>query len=199
MMLRPGWLSRLTRTRARRPRNERGATLAEYAMALGATVLVVVAGINQLEDDITSELDDRGNSIGEPDGDSYTSPTVTTTPPATTTPAPTTTGTVGTIHISSIASATSWSSGKWVATVEIAVRDGSNNLVAGATVEGDWALPFHNDTTCTTDSTGKCSMTQWNINATRSSTTWTVLSVAAPGFTYDSGANVVSNITINRP
>ncbi len=178
----------------------RGASVVEYALALGAIMLLVMAGLSTLEDGVTSELDERGSSIGVPEesGVTVTAPT-TTAPPTTTTPPPSTTAPPGTVFISALASAANWSGGKWVATVEVSVTDGGSNPVNGASIEAEWSEPFVSDTSCVTDTSGTCSMTQWNLNSNRPSTTWTVVSVAAPGLTYDAADNVVSTITVNRP
>ena len=42
-------------------------------------------------------------------------------------------------------------------------------------------------------------MTQWNLNSSRDSTTWSVVTITAEGLTYDAPSNVVSDITVNKP
>ncbi|MGI9600964.1 MAG: hypothetical protein ACR2QE_03705 [Acidimicrobiales bacterium] len=180
-------------------RSSRAASVTEYALALGATVILVLAGLNSLEDEVTSELDDRGQSIGQPDVTGVTVSTTTTAVPTTTTPSPTTTTAAGTVSISMLASTSNWSGGKWVATVEVTLSDGSGNPVVGAEIEAEWSEPFVSETSCVTDATSNCSMTQWNLNSNRDSTTWSVVGVVASGLVYDADANVVSEIVVTRP
>ena len=162
-------------------------------------MLLVIAGISSLEDGVTSELDDRGSSIGNPDLSAYTAPTVTTTPPTTTTPAVTTTAPAGTVFVSALASTANWSGSKWVATVEVTITDANSDPVVGAQIEAEWSEPFVSETSCVTDGTSNCSMTQWNLNSNRDSTTWSVVSITASGLTYDAPSNVVSDIVVNKP
>ncbi|MDH3706847.1 MAG: hypothetical protein OES57_12325 [Acidimicrobiia bacterium] len=182
-----------------RLRSTRAATVTEYALALGATVLLLLAGISQLEDGVTSELEDRGDSIGQPGIAATTLPTTTTVSPTTTVAGPTTTSPTGTVFISLLASTSNWSGSKWVATVEVTIQDAGGNPVVGAEIEAEWSEPFVSETSCVTDSSSTCSMTQWNLNSSRDSTTWSVVNISAPPLTYDPALNVVSDITVNKP
>lgn len=183
----------------RRRRSDRAAGITEYALALGATALLVLAGISQLEDGVTSELEDRGESIGQPETVVVTVASTTTAAPSTTTPAPTTTSPGGSVFVSLLASTSNWSGSKWVATVEVTVQDSNGNPVVGAEIQAEWSEPFVSETSCVTDSSSTCSMTQWNLNSSRESTTWSALDVVAPPLVYDDSLNVVSDISVNKP
>lgn len=186
-------------TSHRNHRSARGAGITEYALALGAIALLLLGGLSQLEDGVTSELEDRGDSIGQPAAVSVTAPTTTAAAPTTTAPSPTTTSPAGTVFVSLLASTSNWSGSKWVATVEVTLQDGGGNPVVGAEIEAEWSEPFVSETSCVTDASSTCSMTQWNLNSSRNSTTWSVINVTAPPLTYDSALNVVSDITVNKP
>ena len=76
---------------------------------------------------------------------------------------------------------------RWNATVTIYVHDANHNPVAGAQVTGNWSNGGTG--TCTTDSTGKCSVTKSNIPRNTTSITFTVTNTTKTGFTYASAAN----------
>ena len=187
-----------------RPASSRGATLVEYALMLSVIVVLVVASLGGFSSNVSSELADRGNGIGDP-GDFDVGVTVTTTTPpattvpATTIPATTTISPTATVSLSALAASAVIDGQKWVATVEITVVDDLGAVVAGATVEADWSENFASDVSCVTDGGGVCSMTQWNLNKNRASTTWSVTDIDLTGYTYDPGANVVDDIEVLNP
>jgi len=77
-------------------------------------------------------------------------------------------------------------SGKWNATVTIAVHDDGEGPVAGATVVGSFSEG--GGVTCTTDPNGVCSVTVNDLRRNTPQTVFSVTDVAGPG-PYDSGAN----------
>jgi hypothetical protein len=124
-------------------------------------------------------------------------PTPTDTPNPTDTPTPTSTPTPtntpepgGTMHVGDIDSSTSPSNGgKWNATLTFTVHDAGEGAVAGATVSGVWSVGASGTGSCTTGINGQCSFTLSNISRKSSSATFTVNSVTAAGYVYDSAAN----------
>lgn len=77
----------------------------------------------------------------------------------------------------------------WKATVVVTI----NPALSGAVVSGTWS----SDTaaTCTTGTSGLCSVTL-NVKNTTGSVTFTVISVALAGYTY---VPEVTFVTINKP
>jgi PKD repeat protein len=95
-----------------------------------------------------------------------------------------------TMHVGDIDSSTSPSNGgKWNATLTFTVHDAGEGAVAGATVSGTWIAGASGSGSCTTDASGQCSFTLSNISRKSSSATFTVNSVTAAGYVYDSAAN----------
>lgn len=102
--------------------------------------------------------------------------------------------TQGRLHISALTgSSTPQGQQNWRATVAVTVVDSLGNPVSGVTVRGTWDCG-------PTDSDGKCNATSNNnISNNTASTTWTVSDLQKTNYTYDSTANVLSTIVINKP
>jgi len=83
---------------------------------------------------------------------------------------------------------------RWTATVTATVVDSSNVPVGGALVSG--AFSVGGSASCTTGSTGACSMTSAGINNSVTSTTFTVSDVTGSSLQYVASGNVTSSITI---
>jgi hypothetical protein len=93
---------------------------------------------------------------------------------------------------------------RWNATVTVIVHDNNEQPVSGATVSGSWSNGL-GSSSCTTDSTGKCSMTKSSIKFSISSVTFTVSNVTHATLSYVSannhdpdGDSNGTNITITR-
>ena len=98
-------------------------------------------------------------------------------------------GEMPTLHVGDLdgqaARATRGSS--WTATVTILVVDASNIPVSGAAVSGDWRTG--GSASCTTSTTGRCSVSV-SLNSKKvSSTTFDVRAVALSGYGYDAASN----------
>jgi hypothetical protein len=96
--------------------------------------------------------------------------------------------------------------GRWSAIVVITVRDQNGALLPGATVTGAWSeISGDNISDCTTDSTGTCAVTQWNLKRSGenevSHTTFSVTNLYHPNFAYNSGANTPTptEIEVHKP
>ena len=87
--------------------------------------------------------------------------------------------------------------GRWNAPVTILVHGAGDNALAGATVTGSWSTG--REMSCTTNATGYCSVTLFNLKTTVLSVSFTVINVAAPGYEYNASDNHETGITINRP
>lgn len=123
-------------------------------------------------------------------------PTPTSVPP-TPTPAPT-----SSMHVGDLDGTAVPNHNKWDATVTVLIVSSSGSPVANATVSGSWDVA--GSSSCTTNSSGLCSMTVVRLRS--SSATFTVSNVSASGYTYDAGANTDpdgdsngTSITILRP
>ena len=103
-----------------------------------------------------------------------------------------------TVSVASLSGSAVRQSFSWRATVTVAVKNGSGTPVAGALVRGDYSVGG-TGLTCTTGSTGRCSITSGSISGFSSRTQFTVRGITASGASYDSGANAVSSVLIARP
>ncbi len=131
-------------------------------------------------------------------------PTPTGTP--TPSPTPTATSTGNTVHIGDLDGSGTRNGAFWNASVEVLVLDNVGSTISGALVQGAWnagTLPL---ASCTTDTTGRCTILSGNIDRTVTSVTFTVSGVSHGSYTYDSGANTDPDgdsngtvITISRP
>ncbi|TDI87126.1 MAG: DUF11 domain-containing protein [Chloroflexi bacterium] len=93
--------------------------------------------------------------------------------------------TTGTMHVGDLDGSSNASGKKgWKATVTITVHDASHALVADATVSGSWSNGASGTATCTTDSSGQCSVTSKRISNSEGSVTFTVNTVTHATLTY---------------
>ena len=118
-----------------------------------------------------------------------TTPTSTGVPP-TETPTPTETSTPipgGSMHVGDLDGSSSGSR-RWGATVTITVHDGDHNPATEAAVSGTWDYR-NTSASCTTNSSGQCSVTLNFIRPSMSSVTFTVNNVTHSSLTYSAAAN----------
>ncbi len=93
-----------------------------------------------------------------------------------------------TIHVSDLDGSAS-GAGNWNAKVTITIRDSNQALVANATVTGNWSNGANGSTSCTTNSTGQCTVSKGGIKKGQASVTWTVNNVTHATLSYSVGAN----------
>jgi serine protease len=98
-------------------------------------------------------------------------------------------GTTATVHVADLDAVKTISKTKWTATVTVKVLDNNGAAVSGAVVTGTWSGGYAGIGTCTTGSTGTCSMVTGSMKLTATSVTYTVSNVALSGYTYDAAAN----------
>jgi lysophospholipase L1-like esterase len=101
------------------------------------------------------------------------------------------------IWVGDMSSAASSGGRNWTATVTIAVTDGTNP-VSDVVVTGTWSAGS-GATTCTTGEDGTCPVRSSNLNKKTTSVTFTVSSLAAPGFVYMSTSNVMTSLLVSKP
>ncbi len=93
------------------------------------------------------------------------------------------------VHVSDLDGTKSIGSKNWTATVTVKVVDADGVAVSGAVVAGTWSGGYKGTATCTTDSSGTCSVTTGNMKLAKTSVTFTVTNVTVSGYTYDASAN----------
>jgi hypothetical protein len=132
------------------------------------------------------QANNRGNydafvAIINDGGDPPPTPTPAFTPTATPTPAP------ASLHVGDLDGSTSGTN-RWTAFVTITVHDANHNPVSNATVTGSWSNGASGTSTCTTDSSGRCTVSK-SIPRATASVTFTVTNLASSGFAYAPAAN----------
>lgn len=138
-------------------------------------------------------------------------PTATATATTTNTPLPTNTPTStpqpsGGMHIGDLDGVASPSFFYWAAQVTISVHDGNHAPVANANVSGSWSSGFGGSASCTTNSSGQCTVRRDVIRNSQTSVTYSVTNVTHSSLSYQSSANHDpdgdsngTSIVINRP
>jgi hypothetical protein len=81
------------------------------------------------------------------------------------------------------------SNGSWNATVTIMVHDQNHNPISGVIVSGNWSNGVTGSGTCTTNTSGTCSITKSNIKKTVTSVRFSVTNLTKSGYLYSSGSN----------
>ena len=183
-------------------RNERGVTAVEYALILAMIMVPLVMGVQAVQDGGASELNSSGDRIGTPE-ESFVPNSPTTG--VVIAPSSTTASTVpGTVVTSATLTGSATKQGtKWTSTVVITLFDQNSQPIAGATITGTWTANGNNQTTtCTTDTNGKCTVTQWNLkmsgNGETAANTYTVGGITGTNLTI--GPSVTgTSVTVNRP
>ena len=83
-----------------------------------------------------------------------------------------------------------------VAKVTIWLLDVNGNSVSNATVAGQWSGLVSGEVSATTDQNGSVTITSKKTRKT-GSITFSILDVAAVGYTYDEAYNVITNVTVD--
>ncbi|MHB8948526.1 MAG: S8 family peptidase [Rhodoferax sp.] len=86
----------------------------------------------------------------------------------------------------------------WRATASIGVKDANGIAVSGATVSGGFTIGG-SSVSCTTSTTGACSIKSGNISKSTLETTFSVKDMSGTNMTYDSTKNAVSSVVIRKP
>jgi hypothetical protein len=103
------------------------------------------------------------------------------------------------IHVAGLSgSSTSQGTKSWLGSATVTVRDQNGAVVSGATVTFSLSGGATGTVRCTTSSSGTCVVTK-SVSTKKASLTFTVTGVTKTGTTYDSSANVVTAITVNKP
>ena len=117
-------------------------------------------------------------------------------------PAPT----LSPIHVGDLDATTSISGKTWTAHVTIRVDTATHGAVSGAVVTGTWSGGTSGSASCTTTSSGTCSVSKAKLaRASVASVTFTVIGVVKAGSTYVPGSNhdpdggTGTSIVVTRP
>jgi len=90
--------------------------------------------------------------------------------------------------------------GRWNAAVTVWVFDTQGQAVSGVLVDGAWSNGANGSSSCTTDASGNCTITKQGLKNNVPSVDFSVNNLSLGGYTYDSGANLVSSmVTILKP
>jgi len=115
-------------------------------------------------------------------------PTFTSTPLPTATLTPTSLP-VASMHIGDLDRSAALSGSKWNATVTIVVHNNYEQPVANAIVTGQWTNGATGTVTCTTNSSGLCSVARTGLSTRTTSVTFSVTGLTATSLTYTAGSN----------
>ena len=95
-----------------------------------------------------------------------------------------------TIHVGDLDRSSSATGKTWTAKVTVRVHSANEGPVSGALVTGTWSNGASGTVTCTTNSSGACTMQKTKLSrASVASVTFTVTSVTRTGSTYTAAAN----------
>jgi len=125
------------------------------------------------------------------------------TPTRTTAPTATATAAAAVMHVGDLDGSATGNKGRWTGRVTVTVHSASEQPLAGAVVSGRWNGSA--SVSCTTDSTGRCTVQLSKITGSTSSVSFTVTGVAKSGWTYapasnhdDDGGSNGTWITVSR-
>lgn len=111
-----------------------------------------------------------------------------------------------TCHVGDLDGAATSNKNRWTATITILILDDASNPVADALVSGSWIAGASGTASCTTDSSGLCTVTSSNVSKNVGAITFTVTDVTHADFTYNSADNSDpdgdsdgTTITVNKP
>ncbi|OFV98786.1 MAG: hypothetical protein A3H28_01435 [Acidobacteria bacterium RIFCSPLOWO2_02_FULL_61_28] len=97
-------------------------------------------------------------------------------------------------------------SSNWTAQVTITIHDSNHDPVSNATVSGNWSGGASGSASCTSDGTGKCTVSKGGLKRATNSVTLSVSGVSLAPLTYSSIANHDpdgdsngTSITVTRP
>jgi hypothetical protein len=95
----------------------------------------------------------------------------------------------GMVHVGDLDGSSTAQGNTWTATVAITVHDAGHAPVANAVLTGSWSNGATGTASCTTDATGRCSVSKAGLAKRTSSVTFSVTNVAPSVGTYSSSAN----------
>jgi len=104
-----------------------------------------------------------------------------------------------TMHVGALQGSSSNQGSTWTATVTVTILNSSNNPVAGANVSGSWGNGASGSANEATNANGQVTFSTGSIPKRNSSVIFTVTGVTHDSLTYDSSANVVNSIVVNKP
>lgn len=98
------------------------------------------------------------------------------------------------IHLAGIDGvSTPGSRNRWTATVNVRVTDSDNVPVSDALMEGSWSGGTNGGASCTTNTSGQCSVSKPNLKGNVTSVVFTVSNLAGAELVHDTGADTSDN------
>ncbi len=111
-----------------------------------------------------------------------------------------TTGSTGSMHVDALSgSGDPGRRNHWDATVTITVVDGVGAPVANAAVSGSWSNGATGGATCTTNSSGECSVTKSNLKSNVANVIFTIGDVQHATNLYDPAGNASDSVVVDSP
>jgi subtilisin family serine protease len=102
------------------------------------------------------------------------------------------------VSISSLSASAAKQRNGWTARVTVRVKRADGTGAPGAMVKGDFTVGGKG-VSCTTDTTGTCTLASGTISGKTASVVWTATGISGTGYSYDSSANVQTRVAVNRP
>ncbi len=102
------------------------------------------------------------------------------------------------VYVSDIAMSKSPVKGGNTATAVVTIKDGSGNLMSGATVTGNWTGVVTGTASLKTDAYGKATFVS-KKTIKKGIAIFTVTGVSLPGYTYNSGLNIETSASVTLP
>lgn len=93
------------------------------------------------------------------------------------------------MHVGDLDGSSTRQGSTWTASVTVTVHDSSHNPVANATVSGTWSNGTSESASCTTSTSGQCSVSKSSIPNRSQSVTFTVGNLSHETLSYDSTRN----------
>jgi hypothetical protein len=108
---------------------------------------------------------------------------------------------IGLLHISSLVTGATSGGTTWTGSVTVTVTDSAGTAVNGVAVTGAWSpTSAATPSGCTTNASGQCTITPAaaSFPTAQLNETWTVSGLSLSGYSYASGSNVESAVTLSR-
>lgn len=95
----------------------------------------------------------------------------------------------GVLHVADLDGVYTQVRNRWYSTVTVTAVNAAGDPVANVSVSGAWSNGVTGTGICVTGSTGTCSINSGSVRTNIDSMTFTVINLAATGYTYDATAN----------
>jgi hypothetical protein len=93
------------------------------------------------------------------------------------------------LHVGDLDGSSEGNDNTWIAVITITVHTAAHAPLAGAKVTATWSAGATGTASCTTDTSGECTVTKANLSPAIASVTLTVTNVTKAGWSYSAGGN----------